>query len=469
MTFHRSSRKRSRAVLLGLSTLAPVVVLSLSPQAATMGHSHTTTTNIPTPLHAPLHPRLYENEDLDEEDEVYDSSILDSLSTYRELQKSTGSEVLETELQRQIDDAVDSPNVFLENLVEDATFTEKIAMGSVTEQLPQRAVRALSSQQRKDNLGHAKNRVTVEQEIELARMIQKGANLEAVRDELAEKIGRELSRLEWANAANLSTKELRRTISSYRQAKHQLVTANLGLVHAVVNQQWPAFQQSGISKAELIQEGSLGLIRAAELFDPERGLRFSTYAVVWIKGTLSNSHVPELVRLPSREKTRWNKIQKAQNDFKDAEGVTPTIEDISSATGLTIAAILNTQRSMQKAKTVLSLDMEIKTQSRSGGESSSLTAFSSDKSMQDDSDLAVRTQLKLDVISALAKNLDAREARLVRLRYGLSDGQSRSLAQCAEAMGLSQTRVQQLAKKALDKLRRAVEVESLEEYLLTIA
>jgi DNA-directed RNA polymerase sigma subunit (sigma70/sigma32) len=69
----------------------------------------------------------------------------------------------------------------------------------------------------------------------------------------------------------------------------------------VVNQQWPIYYRLGITKEELVQEGSLNLMRAAELFDPERGLRFSTYATIWTN--VSNSHLTELVRLPQREKT----------------------------------------------------------------------------------------------------------------------------------------------------------------------
>ena len=84
-------------------------------------------------------------------------------------------------------------------------------------------------------------------------------------------------------------------------------------------------------------------------------------------------------------------------------------------------------------------------------------------------DLAERTQMKADVVAALARNLDSREARLMRLRYGFGDGQTRSLAQCAQAMGLSESRVQSLAKGCLKKLREAAESESLEEYLFTVA
>lgn len=221
---------------------------------------------------------------------------------------------------------------------------------------------------------------------------------------------------------------------------------------------------------ELVQEGSLGLLRAAELFDPNRGLRFSTYAVVWIKGVLQNTHVPELVRLPQREKTKWNKICKAQRDL-GAEGRQGTVEEIATMAGLSVGDVMATKRQMDQTKSVWSLDFELKTQTRSGAVSSTMEVLQNNKAMRDDGEnlLMERTQLQADVIAAMARNLDAREARLVRLRYGLSDGMTRSLAECADAMGLSRTRVQQLNQRCLQKLRQAAEAESLQEYLLTIA
>lgn len=86
-----------------------------------------------------------------------------------------------------------------------------------------------------------------------------------------------------------------------------------------------------------------------------------------------------------------------------------------------------------------------------------------------DADLAERTQMHADVVAAMARNLDAREGRLMRLQYGLADGRQRSLAECADAMGISQTYAQNIASRCLKKLREASEAESLEEYLLTIA
>lgn len=437
---------------------------------------------------APLHPRLYEHQHDDDDalsfrnprpgdDDPEDTSYGDAVDTYRTLMQSTGSEILPTDLQRQIELA---PNVFLESHVQDASDLEKIAMRSITTQLPQAAMQAFmqsqSKQQQKFQYAAGQlnsavgQRVTPEQEIQLARIIQQGAQLQGSRVELENQLGRSCTKQEWADKVGLSNKELRRVVNDYRRAKHDLVTANLGLVHAVVNQQYGSLKtHTGITKEELIQEGSLGLLRAAELFDPERGLRFSTYAVVWIKGVLSNSHLPELVRLPAREKTKWNKIQTIQRELETANGVVPTVEELATLTGMTVQEVVQTTRRMQQARSILSLDFEYSSHSRSGADTATSSAALANQECPEDAKLAARTQLQADVIAAMARNLDAREARLLRLRYGLADGQTRSLAECADAMGLSPTRTQQIAQTCLSKLRQAAEAESLEEYLLTIA
>lgn len=420
-----------------------------------------------------------------EEEEGDDELFVEaSVPGFQQLVKSTGSEILPSDVQKLIDQG---PEEFLEKHGESSL--EKIAMMSITEQLPQKAVQALQSARKKkqvsanfkSNVLFAKDkRVTPEEEIALARIIKGGAALYKIRTDALEG-GIELTHKEWADLAGLTAKELRRRVATYRRAKHDLVVANLGLVHAVVNQLWSTrYSQTGVTKQELVQEGSLGLLRAAELFDPERGLRFSTYAVVWIKGTLSNSHVPdcELVRLPQREKNKWNKILRAQKDIL-AKSNTPKeqmsssdicvpLEEIAAETGLTTPEILSTQRRMKQAQRVLSLDYKLQGQSRGGADKGSEESLESRHSMED-KDLAKRTQLHADILAAMARNLDAREGRLMRLRYGLTDGRARTLHECADAMGLSYTRVNQLAKQCLMKLRQAAEAESLEEYLLTIS
>lgn len=427
--------------------------------------------------------------DDDDKDEVSKWEGMESaVGSYHRLLRSTGSDVLQSELQEQINLG---PRAFLNQ--HGSSELEKVAMSSVIEQLPQAAVVALRYQQEqqraKELPEQSKNgrtykgdlnfstsaRITPEQEQQLARIIQIGVALQKVKQELESKISSKqpISSHQWAMAVQLSTRELRQTISAYRKAKQDLVTANMGLVHAVVNQHCGAAKAAGISKEELIQEGALGLLRAAELFDPSRGLRFSTYAVVWIKGVLSNSHIPELVRVPARERTKWNKIVRAQKDLIRLSGDASAIstDQLASAAGLSVSEVLETQTRMNQASNVLSLDFEHKMHSRSGTESGTMeSTLTSDKNMRaDEADLVGRTQMQADVIAAMARNLDAREARLMRLRYGLSDGVSRSLQECADSMGLSYSRVHQLSQKCLQKLREAAEAESLEEYLLTVA
>jgi RNA polymerase sigma factor (sigma-70 family) len=420
-----------------------------------------------------------DDEDEDGYDEDYEESetLESSVASFQRLRESTGSEILQSGLQKQIDESISRPNQFLDKYASDASPMERVAMASITEQLPQRAVEALTKTKKKttttnkeykSSLNFAGTRVSREQEIHLARIIQQGVVLHNVRTQAEAAGDKSLTRQEWADLAGLSPTELRRQVIDYRKAKQELVTANLGLVHAVVNHQWPIYHKLGVTKEELVQEGSLGLMRAAELFDPERGLRFSTYATIWTKGVLSNSHLTELVRLPQREKTKWNKIVRAHKDLEE-NGAKATVQELAAATGMTVEEVLETQIKMSQAQRVLSLDYEYNTQSRSGTQSTSINTVQNDKAFQEDVNLAEKTRMQADVVAAMARNLDAREARLMRLRYGLSDGQPRSLAECADAMGLSHTRVQQLSQQCLKKLRSASEAKSLEEYLLTIA
>jgi len=123
---------------------------------------------------------------------------------------------------------------------------------------------------------------------------------------------------------------------------------------------------------------------------------------------------------------------------------------------------------MPATSNLLSLDFQYKGTSRSGTQEDSSSALYGNRALEE-SDLVETLQMRADVIAALARNLDPREARLMRLRYGLHDGKTRTIVECAECMGLSRQRVQQLAVKCLEKLREANDCKSLQEYLLTVA
>lgn len=296
-----------------------------------------------------------------------------------------------------------------------------------------------------------------------------------IKADFIEKHKRDITRTEWAQIAQLdSPKTLRRLVSSYRLAKNKLVTANLGLVHAVVQQGPFLKKNNGVSREELIQEGVLGLIRAAELFDPDRGLRFSTYATIWIKGVLGNTKVDEIITLPSREKTKWNKIMRAKAEIRAIQGIDKendeeiSAEEISKITSLPLKEVQDLLFKMPRTSKMLSLDYQYNGSSRSGAQDGGSTHIYGSKALEEDN-LMETLQMKADIIASLARNLDPREARLMRLRYGLHDGKMRTIVECAECMGLSRQRVQQLAVKCLEKMRAASDSESLQEYLLTVA
>lgn len=324
-------------------------------------------------------------------------------------------------------------------------------------------------------------RVSHDEEIELARIIQRGVELHNIKKAFEEENHRDITRQEWTSLAELdSPKHLRRLVSDYRQAKNKLVMANMGLVHAVVRSRLSSSETTvgGISYEELVQEGSLGLLRAAELFDPGRGLRFSTYATIWIKGVLGNSSVSETITLPLREKNKMNKINKAAqelrleqsgSEFDTMQSYKPTDDEIAKKSGLKKKDVKQVSSKMKRAKNVLSLDYQYDTRNRSGTDNTQYAALANDRNLMDDVDLVERLQLRADIVATLAKNLDPREARLMRLRYGLKDGKTRSIRECAEAMGISRPRAQQLAMGCLKKLREADDAMSLQEYLLSIA
>lgn len=365
---------------------------------------------------------------------------------------------------------------------------QRLRDGTSRRQVPQPLpphphVQAQSESKHSASQSHHSARVSHDEEIQLARIIQRGVEMHNIKSQFEGKHGRDITRQEWAELAELeSPKQLRRMVSDYRQAKNKLVMANMGLVHAIVRTRMGITGGSGNNKTgkdgityeEMVQEGSLGLLRAAELFDPSRGLRFSTYATIWIKGVLGNSSISETITVPLRERAKWNKIKTAIADLqmefgaKDA-AYRPSHNHIAEKSGLDIETVKQVVSKMTRAKNVLSLDYQYETQGRSGGAEGKYEALNNDKNLMDDVDLVQRLHVRADVIAAIVRNLDPREARLIRLRYGLNDGRTRSIKDCAEAMGISHSLAQQLAAGCLKKLREADDAESLQEYLLSVA
>ena len=316
-----------------------------------------------------------------------------------------------------------------------------------------------------------------EDEYALARTIQSGARIHRIKSDFESQHSEPISKREWARLSEMSPSDLRRLVSDYRQAKQRLVSSNMGLVHAVARDLKRRAKYRSVSLDEIVQEGSLGLIRAAELFDPERGLRFSTYATIWIKGQLSHTNFDrDAITIPQRENTMRNKIQAAwteiqaeRGDAASARVRNPSVDDASvlaDRIGLEPAVVERHLRKMSCVHNVLSLDYKYESHSRSG-ESNGAKTWESLSG--DDADAAEMAALRADVVSSLVQNLSEREANFMRYRYGLEDGNEHTLKECGERLGVHKETARLLQKSCLKKLREASNMESLQEYLLTVA
>ena len=310
--------------------------------------------------------------------------------------------------------------------------------------------------------------LTQEYEYTLAHAIQAGVKVNEIKSEFESAHHRTLSKKEWAALAGMDSAHLRRTVSDYRSAKRELVQSNLGLVHAVARQFYKRPTHRDLTLDELIQEGSLGLIRAAELFDPTKNLRFSTYATIWIKGFLQNQRLGQFVILPNAEKKMWRQIQSTVQDLEKESGgkkMEITSQIIADKLGLKKDKVEGNIRRMTSVGSVLSLDYQYTSSSRSGSNNPSR----SNEAFLKDVGIAEATALKADILSSLVSNLTPRERKLIRLLYGLHDGKEYTVKDSAEILGMNKETCRLLHKSCLKKLRDAKGADALQEYLLTVA
>ncbi|MDG2220265.1 MAG: sigma-70 family RNA polymerase sigma factor [Rubripirellula sp.] len=240
----------------------------------------------------------------------------------------------------------------------------------------------------------------------------------------------------------------------YLIAKQGLVQANLRLVISVAKK----YRNRGVPFLDLIQEGNAGLMRAAEKFEVERGLKFSTYATWWIRQAVGRaaSEQSRTVRLPAHAASEVTAMYKAIQELQQALGRTPTTDEITARCRLTDADVDRLRRSYNFT---VSLDQSCVDDD--GHELSDLIAAESmtlEESV-DQTDLRTRVAEQLRI-------LDDREREILRMRFGFADYSSSSLAEISSVVGVSRERVRQIEQRALSKLAATQSVEVLRSYLL---
>ncbi len=292
-----------------------------------------------------------------------------------------------------------------------------------------------------------------DEEIELARKIADLLELERMREKLLNELEREPHDREWAVVAEMPLNQFRHRLFLGRRAKDKMVQSNLRLVVSIAKK----YMNRGLSFQDLIQEGSLGLIRAAEKFDHEKGYKFSTYATWWIRQAITRAIADQsrTIRLPVHLYETISRIKKTTKLLSQEMGRKPTEEEIATRMEMTIEKLRFIAKSAQLP---ISLETPIGKE-----EDSRLGDFiEADGEMPEDQ---VAKSLLREDLEGVLDTLSPRERDVLRLRYGLDDGRMKTLEEIGQIFNVTRERIRQIEAKALRKLRHPNRNSILKEYI----
>ena len=264
----------------------------------------------------------------------------------------------------------------------------------------------------------------------------------------------------------MSVAQLKKQIRRSLRAKSALTESNIRLVISIAKR----YQNRGLSFQDLAQEGILGLTRACEKFDPERGFRFSTYATWWIKQSIMRAIADQgrTIRLPVHIHDQLNSLRKNERGLKAELGRDPTPKELSQQTGMTTERIEFLNRVSQNS---VSMETSL-TSSKMKGSAAGMGGVGGGLTLGDlmrDPDQKpvdqASYQMLKDDISRLICTLNSREQAVIRMRFGLDDGKAKTLEEIGNRFSVTRERIRQIEARALHKLRQPYRNHSVKCYV----